>query len=82
MKTAKTAKGLAFTVANTGKFLAFLTKIQILDAAGRQLKPAFYTDNWLILMPGETKTVEAEFPSGAASWTVRPWNGRTVKGSF
>ena len=82
VKTAKTAKGLAFTVENTGKFLAFLTKIQILDAAGRQLKPAFYTDNWLILMPGETKTVEAEFPSGAASWTVRPWNGRTVKGSF
>lgn len=82
VQVAKAAKGARFTVRNAGDKIAFLAKIQVLDAQGRQLKPTFYTDNWLILMPGETRAVDVEYPSGAAFWSVRPWNGETVRGPF
>ena len=82
VKPVRTEKGVRFTISNTGSKIAFMVKTTIRDRQGRALKPTFYTDNWLALMPGESRAIDAEFPAGAASWEVRPWNGETVRGKL
>ncbi len=61
-------------VKNTGKGIAFMVKLLARDAKGRNLKPAFYSDNWFCLMPGEEKSVVVDAPAGTASITVGAWN--------
>jgi mannosylglycoprotein endo-beta-mannosidase len=45
---------------NTGKSLAFFTQIQWLDQAGKPIRPSFYTDNFMSLLPGESASVNIE----------------------
>ena len=82
VKVAKSGTGAAFTITNTGDRLAFLARLALRDRAGRQVKPSFFSDNWVILMPGESRVIAAEYPQEAVSWEVRPWNGRTLAGSL
>lgn len=49
---------------NTGRTLAFFTQIQWLDAGGKPVRPSFYTDNFMCLMPGESRKVEIETDMG------------------
>ena len=81
-KAAPAKGGTLVTVRNDGKGIAFMVKLLARDAKGRNLKPTFYSDNWFSLMPGETKQVLVEPPTGAASWTAEAWNAPRVTGSL
>jgi mannosylglycoprotein endo-beta-mannosidase len=47
-------------LSNTGKTLAFFTQIQWLDKTGKPVRPSFYTDNFVCLMPKEGKKITIE----------------------
>lgn len=70
------------TVKNTGDKLAFLAKVLVRDAQGKNVKPTFYSDNWFCLMPGESRTITIEAPAQAKGWTLSAWNAADVKGSL
>lgn len=67
---------LAVTVRNTGTSPVLNAKLTLVDAAGERILPAYYSDNYLMLMPGETRVVDIRFPADArrAGLTVRAWN--------
>jgi hypothetical protein len=45
---------------NAGNTISFFTQIQWLDAAGKPVRPSFYTDNFISLMPGEERKIQIE----------------------
>ena len=45
---------------NTGKSLSFFTQIQWLDKSGSPVRPSFYSDNFVNLLPGESVSVRIE----------------------
>jgi len=45
---------------NTGKSLSFFTQIQWLDKQGKPVRPSFYTDNFMCLLPGEKRHIIIE----------------------
>jgi mannosylglycoprotein endo-beta-mannosidase len=47
-------------LSNTGKTLSFFTQIQWLDKSGKPVRPSFYTDNFLNLMPGDKRKITIE----------------------
>ncbi|MFV0420207.1 MAG: glycosyl hydrolase 2 galactose-binding domain-containing protein [Dysgonomonas sp.] len=47
-------------IKNVGSKLSFFTQIQWLDVAGKPVRPSFYTDNFLCLLPSESKTITIE----------------------
>lgn len=51
---------IALKLKNIGNSLAFFTQIQWLDKAGKPVRPSFYTDNFINLLPGENSQVEIE----------------------
>lgn len=64
---------------NTGRTVAFFTQIQWLDGARKPVRPSFYTDNFLCLMPGESRTVRIEtalgkLPEAEYTLVVRGFN--------
>ena len=77
----ETASGGAVTVhlRNTSPHLAFQVKLAINDANGNELLPVFWSDNYTELMPGESKTITARYPSwikleSGAKLEVGGWN--------
>ncbi len=71
---------LRATVENTGKNIAFMTRVQLLDEAKKPLRPTIYSDNDFCLMPGEKRTVAIEPPAGKR-YTVqaKAWNTDVVR---
>ena len=64
---------------NSGTVVALQAKLTLVNAAdGSRILPAYYTDNYIALLPGETRTLEIEYPakaaSGAAQIGLRGWN--------
>jgi hypothetical protein len=48
------------TVSNKSNTLAFFTQLKLQDTNGATIKPAFYSDNFFSLLPGESKKVTIE----------------------
>ncbi|MEJ1965095.1 MAG: LamG-like jellyroll fold domain-containing protein [Gammaproteobacteria bacterium] len=72
------------TLVNRGTEPALNTKLTLVDARGQRILPAYYSDNYLALLPGEPRTVEVRFPasfSGESSIQLRGWNVRPVAAS-
>jgi hypothetical protein len=68
---------LEITLQNRGRVPALLAKLTLLDASGNRVLPVYYTDNYVTLLPGESRKVEASCPAhGKACATValRGWN--------
>ncbi len=60
---------------NPSKVAVLETKLTLLDATGGRILPAYYSDNYVSLMPGETREVTIDYDSGTpASVSVRGWN--------
>ncbi len=64
---------------NTGKSLSFFTQIQWLDQKGSPVRPSFYTDNFINLLPGESASVTIEtdkknLPAGEYQLVVKGFN--------
>jgi len=66
------------TLSNPGKTAAIQTKLTLFDAAGKQVLPAYFSDNYISLLPGETRNVTITAPRDAAgsspSVKLRGWN--------
>ncbi|MGA9184627.1 MAG: hypothetical protein WBZ32_04960, partial [Candidatus Acidiferrales bacterium] len=69
---------------NDGTAAALETKITILNAAdASRILPAYLSDNYVSLLPGESREIDAEYPAaahGAAQIAIRGWNlaSRTI----
>lgn len=57
-------------LANPGPGIAFFVRVAALDAAGRLQDGALWSDNYLTLRPGETRTITCTLPAGASTPTV------------
>ena len=71
------------TLRNTSGKIAFFNQLQVFDADGNSVKPAFYSDNFFTLMPGCTKTVTIDMKKGSgSSLTLKGWNTASRKFSL
>jgi glycosyl hydrolase family 2/Ig-like domain-containing protein/concanavalin A-like lectin/glucanase superfamily protein len=62
---------------NPGAQPALAAKLTLVDASGARILPAFYSDNYVSLLPGEHKSIEIRYPrsrAGAARLNLRGWN--------
>jgi hypothetical protein len=64
---------------NTGNDAAIALKLTLLHADGTRILPAYYSDNYLSLLPDEERTVTIQAPvdaagSGSARVSLRGWN--------
>lgn len=65
------------TLSNPGSRPALMVKLAVVDAAGERVLPAYWSDNYVSLLPGETRVVTIRAPLSAAvpdSISVRGWN--------
>jgi hypothetical protein len=57
---------------------AIATKLTLFGADGAQVLPAYFSDNYVSLMPGESRRIEVRYPASAARGAVtvklRGWN--------
>lgn len=70
----------AVTLTNSGTVPAVMLKLTLEDSAsGRRILPAYYSDNYISLLPGEQRTITVDFPAGAdkAAFGLRGWNLKT-----
>ncbi|MBB3844580.1 glycoside hydrolase family 2 [Xanthomonas arboricola] len=69
---------LRASMRNASQQVALNTKLTLVDAQGQRILPAYYSDNYLSLVPGEQREVEIRGPSAAslrnATLQVRGWN--------
>ncbi|BBJ99709.1 hypothetical protein Xcc3_10170 [Xanthomonas campestris pv. campestris] len=69
---------LSATVRNPSQHVALGAKLTLVDAQGQRILPAYYSDNYLNLAPGESRTVEIRGPAEAslraARVQLRGWN--------
>ncbi|HUQ11754.1 MAG TPA: LamG-like jellyroll fold domain-containing protein [Steroidobacteraceae bacterium] len=62
---------------NRGKQALVAIKMTLVDHMGTRILPARYTDNYVTLLPGESRRVEIAYPSKLgprASVNIRGWN--------
>jgi len=62
---------------NTGRAPALNAKITLLDRSGNRVLPVYYSDNYVTLLPGETRQLDIRCPvkSGqCARVALRGWN--------
>jgi hypothetical protein len=67
------------TLTNRGNVVAIQNKLTLVNAGdGTRILPAYYDDNYVSLLPGETKEIAIEYPAssgrGAAQIALRGWN--------
>ena len=74
--SARAEKGrVVVSLKNTGNVAAIETKVTLLKADGTRVLPAYYSDNYVALLPGEARDVAIEYPVGGATQVgLRGWN--------
>ena len=70
---------ISLDLRNTSKSLAFFTQTQWLDKTGKPVRPSFYTENFINLLPNESISIEIEtdikyLPSGEYTLVIRGFN--------
>ena len=71
---------LTVELENTGESIAFAVKLDIInDKTGETIVPVFWQDNYIALLPGERRTINAEFNRDASNikFNVQGWNAET-----
>lgn len=64
-------------LANRTATPAIETKLTVVNADGSQVLPAYFSDNYVSLLPGATRTVTIRYPAAAArdaQIAIRGWN--------
>ena len=62
---------------NNGAVAALATKLTLLGSDQNRILPAYWSDNYVSMLPGESRTVDVEYPStnsGEAQIAIRGWN--------
>jgi hypothetical protein len=66
------------TLQNAGSAPSLNNKLTLLDASGARILPAYYSDNYVSLLPGERRVVDIVYPAavakGAPHVTLRGWD--------
>ncbi|WP_443584094.1 glycosyl hydrolase 2 galactose-binding domain-containing protein [Sphingomonas sp. CLY1604] len=65
------------TLTNPGATPAIETKLTVMNADGSQVLPAYFSDNYVSLLPGEARTVTVRYPAAKANGAriaLRGWN--------
>ncbi|HEY1725890.1 MAG TPA: LamG-like jellyroll fold domain-containing protein [Steroidobacteraceae bacterium] len=65
------------TVRNAGPVAALAAKLSVLDAHGARVLPAYYSDNYLSLLPGESRVLQVRCPNdgpACVAVAIRGWN--------
>lgn len=77
---ARTAKGRTVTLhlQNTSQNLAFQVSAAARTQSGGLIAPVFWSDNWIELTPGESRTLTAQLPDDAPADTVIHVDGWNV----
>lgn len=72
---------LSVELTNGGAAPALNAKLTLVDNKGSRILPAYYSDNYVSLLPGERRTVEIRYPGKAVSGAklqLRGWNVRAT----
>jgi hypothetical protein len=63
---------------NTGTAVSLENKLTLFAADGSRILPAYYSDNYVSLLPSESRTITIDYPTstakGPASIALRGWN--------
>jgi hypothetical protein len=65
------------TIGNDGKVPALEARVVLVDAKGERILPAFYSDNYISLLPGERRVIEIRYPPASpapAKVRLDGWN--------
>jgi exo-1,4-beta-D-glucosaminidase len=76
-ESTKQEQKITATLNNVGKTIAFFIELKISDKkTGETILPVFWEDNYVSLLPGEKRTIEATFPAtkGHIVLTINGWN--------
>jgi hypothetical protein len=70
---------LTIQLTNSASVVSLENKLTLLNAGDKQrILPAYYSDNYISLLPGESRTIQVEYPSaaahGPAQIALRGWN--------
>jgi exo-1,4-beta-D-glucosaminidase len=68
---------LEATLHNAGETIAFFIELKVSEKiSGETILPVFWEDNYVSLLPGETRTIEATFPAtnDRAILSIDGWN--------
>jgi hypothetical protein len=68
---------LSVQLTNRGNTPALAGKLTLVDDKGERILPAFYSDNYVTVLPGATQRVDIRFPPSFASAphvNLRGWN--------
>jgi hypothetical protein len=76
-RSGETAR-ITVNIRNASDSPALQAKLTLLNSDGSRILPAYYSDNYISLLPGETRKIEIEYPTRSASGTpqiaLRGWN--------
>jgi hypothetical protein len=67
--TGRSGDSLAATITNRGATVAAMVRLALRDRSGQRVLPAQYSDNYLWLLPGERRAVQASAFQGTARGT-------------
>jgi Exo-beta-D-glucosaminidase Ig-fold domain/Concanavalin A-like lectin/glucanases superfamily/Glycosyl hydrolases family 2/Glycosyl hydrolases family 2, sugar binding domain/Glycosyl hydrolases family 2, TIM barrel domain len=77
---AKGERAVTVRIKNTGLAAALMIKLTLTDSAtGQRILPAYYSDNYVSLLPGEERIVSVAFAAGDTKPSIglRGWNAAT-----
>jgi hypothetical protein len=65
-------------LANPGATPALEAKLTLLDGKGKRILPAYYSENYVSLLPGERRAIAIRWPAAnavtGATLALRGWN--------
>ncbi len=85
LSSAENERVIRLIVEDTGTAPALNVKLTLVDQAGRRILPAFYSDNYISLLPGEPREIQIHYaaaPAGPVRLRLRGWNVQTSETSF
>jgi FtsP/CotA-like multicopper oxidase with cupredoxin domain len=67
---------IAVSLQNTANVAALATKLTLLRTDGARVLPAYYSDNYISLLPGERREITVEYPEGTGAMQIgiRGWS--------
>ena len=70
-------------LSNSSESLAFFVELRVVDAEGSSILPVLWDDNYVSILPGESRELTARFPTAGdvtgAAVAVQGWNVRAVE---
>lgn len=71
---------ITVTIRNTSPRIAFFNQLHLFASDGQPVRPAFYSDNFFTLLPGESRTVTIDAGDAVPSYlTLSGWNSNSQK---